>query len=157
LKILFSTVSGVTPGDPSSYRGAVIRLSYSTTTPTGPEGINPYGAQRILKTVSGDDWNVDTIWPQYAFPTYPGYVISDPIDLPEYLIELFLLTAEYKILRKTDAQKVALYEILLDKAKKKAMGLDAKFPRSAGVTGWNPWSVPGWAYITGSITGTLPV
>lgn len=149
--------------------GSIIRLSRNSTIPTDVEGGNPYIDQRVITGVSvvtgapmgGGEGTVDitTVTVDDTIDTDgvtfgTGYCVSDPIDLPEHLYDLFLAWAEYEY------AKMAVKE----REKDAAAALHGPLGARNSARAWDkqqqepafpyPWSHRGWALQSGSVTTT---
>jgi hypothetical protein len=121
--------------------GSLIRLSVDVAQlPTGREGANPYGAERMIMTVeSVTQLTVDQIVPD-NYTSVP-FVITDPIDLePGVMTTAFLRCCESelaKVVRLEDRRAVEQeYQMALEYAK--AADSRSAAPRSVHTEGiWN--------------------
>lgn len=88
-----TTLTGTGTAWTSAHKGAVLRLSSSTTAPTAPHGSNPAAQERIITAVaSATSLTVDSAFDSSL--TSVKHCISDPVDVDDVMLTLFLRTAE---------------------------------------------------------------
>jgi hypothetical protein len=80
------------------------------------------------------------------------WTISDPVDLPEYMLDCFLISCEWAMLRKTDPARAGYHEQLCRRELIKAMERDSVVNRPEGVAAWPSFKHPSWAMLTGTLT-----
>jgi hypothetical protein len=134
--------------------GAVFRMGQSGAT-LAPESINSqnrYVYQRMITArPTAVTLTLDSAIPTATVSTH--FAISDPVDLPEYLIDAFLRACEYQMLLKTDpARAPAAAKVLYD-AKRTALARDHMEPTPEGPMSGGRWSRDvRWASLTGTIS-----
>ena len=120
---------------PSSMVGSIIRLSDTTVHPTGLAGINPYYEQHKITGISSTTVTIDgTI--QHA-SGYSGkyFVVSDPIDMSESLIEAFKAEVEFRLARLANDQRdISNARAIADRQIRQALEAES---RHKGGTGYN--------------------
>jgi hypothetical protein len=153
------TVSGVTAGGAAAtlstavgddVPGAVIRFGRTgTAVPQGRHTANPYWFQRVITSVtSGTALTLDSV-ADYTV-TATGYAISDPLDIPEYLIEPLLRGCEYFYLLSTDQSRARFAHDAYLRAVQLAAGCDVAAPLPAGT--WTDFSDAPRDYVVNSVT-----
>jgi len=132
--------------------GAVFRMGQSgiTLPPESVNSANRYVYQRMITArPSATTLTVDSAVPSATVGTQ--FCISDPVDLPEYLIDAFLRACEYHILLKTDpARANAAAKVLYD-AKRTALARDNMEPTPRGPSAGSWSSDIRWASLTGTV------
>jgi hypothetical protein len=133
--------------------GAVFRMGQSGATlpPASINSENRYVYQRmILARPTTTTLTLDSAIPSDSVSTH--FCISDPIDLPEYLIDAFLRSCEYQMLLKCDpARAKDAYKTLLA-AKLTACSRDHMEPTPRGPMSGNRWSRDiRWSSLTGTV------
>ncbi len=125
--------------------GSVFRTPSNTDQPPGGLG-DPYQylEQRIIKSVSGANVEFDEHL-SYTTGVPASFTVSDPIDLPTYLLTAFRRRCEYEMAIRTadtKAEDRALdrYRISLVQA----MEADAQFSGPILPTYWNSWANSWW-------------
>ncbi len=88
------TVTGTTTSFLADHVGSILRISSSTTKPTGPEGSNPYVEERSIQTVDVDAQTLTVDANIVTNRNTVKYVISDPIDLGQPAWDAFLRCCE---------------------------------------------------------------
>lgn len=107
--------------------------------PRGESSGNPYYTQ--LQVTEYDN-TAKKLYMRGVLPTPAGtakFVISDPIDLPEYLLEAMKVASEYHLLRKTDPAKSKLWDEFYRMARIRAREGDALEPLPRGPGSWYRW------------------
>ena len=116
-----ATLNGTSTTFDSTMVGAIVRFaSDSTTTPTGLDGLDPAAEERSIITFT----NATTaVLDANSTSGHSGvsYVISDPVDIEQALIPMFMRCCEkhISILRRMEDldTSIALYDMALRKAK----------------------------------------
>jgi hypothetical protein len=95
-----TSVTGTGTGFKASMAGAVIRFgTNSTTVPTGLDGISPYAEQAIIGYVQSTTSLFLASAPENS-ASGVKYIISDPIDVPDYLWPAYLRGFELELARR---------------------------------------------------------
>lgn len=124
--------------------GAVIRISSSTTAPTGLFGENRYDQERVILSVeSATSLTVDAPWT--ASRSAVAYVVSDPVDIePASMLNAYKRGIEAKLghLRGREDQS-RTFEAYLNEVRQ-AAAADARDVSPRGMTGgysetWQQW------------------
>ena len=114
------TVAGTSTSFESGMAGSILRISATSTKPTGLEGTNAWAEQRVIKSVTNAttltlDGNVSTT------RASASYVISDPIDIDNSFWSAFLACCEKHLAiarnAKSKAELIILYRDALQQAK----------------------------------------
>jgi hypothetical protein len=129
----FQTITGSSTAFTAQMVGSVIRLSGSTTVPTGLADSNPYTEQRIITAVaSTTSLTVDSPL-SYTYPG-SGYTISDPVDIGTILIEPLLRSCERQLAIIRNMKSLSSIEAMYRQSRLRAMEADAhlQVPRSPG-------------------------
>ena len=134
--------------------GAVIRLARSgaTAPPEGQEGSNPWLMQKMITaTPTSSTVTVDSALEYAKESTH--FSISDPVDLPEYLLNPFYRRMEYQWNLKVRPEKAALSKAAFDEAILQAMAQDAMTPEiKALMPGWTAIHSPLWSLSEGNVS-----
>jgi hypothetical protein len=146
------TVAGFTL--PSDIVGSVLRLGRadSTAPPGGIGSMDPYVDQRVIFSRE-DDTNA-TVGNNFTFGRQGDHFsISDPVDLPHYLIDVFKRGCERQLAILLANDKLPVAEALYDKALKQAKGRSNSLaPDLGSPLGWwepdNGLIFPEWVTIT---------
>jgi len=147
------TVSGITFA--AEVVGSLIRFSRNANVPTDVEGDNAYIDQRVITAVddTGMILTLDDTLDFGGVAASTGFCISDPVDLPEALYDLFLRWAEYKYAQVIgDSKRLARsYELLNGKlgARLAAREWDKSVSSPSFGSGW---AAEGWDVAVASIT-----
>ncbi len=140
---------------PEDIEGSVLRMQRADDSTTKPPGslasMNPYGLQQVITTrtnaITGD---CDGSWGTLiAALDDAHFVISDPVDLPHYLLPLFHRASEYFLAISQVPDRVRQTEALLEKARKRAWGHNATVSMPGLTIGGGGWRHPAWALLYG--------
>jgi len=130
---------------------SVLRLSRTTAQPTDAAGDNPYIDQRIITEADGSDLTVDDTIDADGVAISTGYCISDPIDLPEYLMDLFKAWCRLELCKTSVRDRLKEARGDLVEARKAARTRD-NFVDTPVLS--SPWTHPAWQLLQGSISTT---
>lgn len=127
-------------------------MSSASKPPGGIGSYERYAEQKII-TVR-DSTSTVTVGSAFEFSKSSAhFTISDPLDLPSYMLEAFWRGCEYQmeLRRGGEAENVSLAEALYSKAVKKARARNSMMPPpvSPFEAGWKD---PSWVFLTGTIT-----
>ncbi len=136
---------------------AVLRTAMSAATgpPGGIGAAERYAEQKII-TVR-DDADTVTVDSGMAFASASTeFTISDPVDLPEYMLDAFERGCEYQMAIRQQEVKDRMvaqqaYERALVKAKARN---NSMVPSPPSPLEWQGFRNPAWAFLTGTITNT---
>jgi len=143
---------------PTDVVGSVLRLGMPgvTSPPGGIGNRNPYSEQRII--TSRDSTTKVTVGSGWEFGTddQGQFTLSDPIDLPSYLLEMFFRGCELEMAIANYPARVPQCETLYRAARIRARAQNNRAVPQPG--SWRGWSHPAmalqgpWELITGDIT-----
>lgn len=129
------TVTGTGTNWGDSMVGTCIRVSDTSTAPTGISGDNPYSEERIVLSVeSATSLTVDSVFT--ASRSAVGYVISDPTDIDlDVMLTCYLRTCEWKMVTNRRSKDRADVHAIYMETLRDAMSVDARYlgRRMAGV------------------------
>jgi len=118
---------------PASMVGAVIRLSETTTHPTGLAGVNPYYEQHKISSISGTTVNLDDAIGKSGGYANKYFVVSDPVDMSESMIEAFKAEVEYRIARMSNDQRDTVQaRRIADYQLRRSLEAESRFKESGG-------------------------
>lgn len=131
--------------------GSVLRLRSSSPshTPTGLTGLYPYQDQRIITghevvDVGGTDYSDVTLDAnlENTYTVLGGgvFAISDPLDLPEYLLNLFRARLKLELLGDTGAYQQL--QVRCDRALIDALARDATLVTPTPAAQWRSFVLP---------------
>ncbi len=132
---------------PSGAAGAVLRLSATgATEPPSSLGTTRYSEQRIISAVTDvDTVTVDSAWSIGKQGDH--FTISDPLDLPRYLLDAFYRGCEHYLAMAAIPARVGDTQALYVKSLKKARAVEGRMPRDDG----HSWRHPAWGMIYGVV------
>ena len=133
--------------------GAVIRLSRDSNIPTDIEEGNPYIDQRVITAAATSTLTVDDTIDTDGVSVSTGYCVSDPVDIAEYLKDVFDHWCEYEYARRAVPERLAEAAALLKEARREAQSRD-KFVERPLVR--HPWSHPAFALAAATVTSAIP-
>jgi len=137
-----NTVTGSGTVFTTSMVGSVLRFGTAAAIPTGIAGTNPYSDQQIITNVSSAGLLTIDAAPGLTY-TDVKYVISDPIDLPEYMHNAFLRQCELEAVRLMQLPKVQDAEHGWMIAMEGAMAADNVAVGPSATGGWASY-LPWW-------------
>lgn len=121
--------------------GAILRLSdtSATTEPRALGNVDQYSEQRVIVTrTNATTVVVDSEWDYGKLGS--KFTISDPIDLPEYMMDAFLARCEANMARLTrDYKAMREQEQYYDYELKNALAANAQQPELGSGDGWKSW------------------
>jgi hypothetical protein len=146
-----ATVNGVSLEE--DVVNAMIRtaMTGATKPPGGTAAVERFAEQKVI-TARGSDAAV-TVGSAWEFTKASNhFAISDPVDLPEYLLDAFYRGCEYQMAimqqSKGRAEALAAYHWAIRRARAKD-GSELPTAESPFSRGWKD---PSWQFITGTIT-----
>ena len=123
---------------PTTVVGAVLRIADASATapPAGTRSVNPFMEQRIIASrTDATTVVVDAAWDVGKVSTH--FTISDPIDLPHYMMGAFYRRCELEFaIISGDDKRVGQAQTLYDMALRDAMGRDNVQPIPEDLCGW---------------------
>jgi hypothetical protein len=132
----------------------------STDHPKGLTSTNPYYFQNVISSVSNDGTNT-TVTLDSAAPyavTSTKFTVSDPLDLPEYLLDLFHARCKYNFTLLTDSSegnaKTRTFRDEEHRELLRAKDRDAVAPGPRRATGWHGWDHADWDEMIAASTVT---
>jgi hypothetical protein len=132
--------------------GAILRWSHPgvSKVPRGLDDYDAYPVQHVI--IAQPDGATLTVDSSVHHGTHGSYfVISDPVDFPEYLIGVFKIAMQWHYLLRTDPKRaMELYPVYL-MARRQARAMDSMVPSPVGEM-WHGWQSPAWAFISATIT-----
>lgn len=128
-----TTVTGTNTAFADTMVGSVLRLSSDTTPPTGWGGKSPRLEEHVINSVTSATV-LDTKADLANTVSGVAYVISDPIDLPQFMHNALLRTAESYIAGRIglDPQR---HERAMDRAIRKAKATEGGMIRERRIAG----------------------
>ena len=132
------TISTVTAGDTTCTAtgftpeagciGSVLRfaLNGATRVPTGTAGINPYNFQKIITNVASSTITFDSA--ADATTTSTHFAISDPIDMPPWMISAFYRCCEYLYCMRMNRDRLPMAKALYIEELRKALASESMEP-----------------------------
>jgi len=142
-----ATITGSGTAFSSDMEGSIMRFSSTSATqvPTGLEGLYPYAEQRVIESVAS---TTSLTLASTLSNTYSGkaYVISDPIDVPEYLIDLFYAGLEKNVSRRMSPDKWAIARDRYKSVLYDAQERDSDIPLQS-IRGQFVFKLPSWARV----------
>jgi hypothetical protein len=101
-----TAVTGVGTAFNSAMVGSYLRLSPSATVPTGDGDLNPFTEELKIASVTSGTALVLDVGAQNTYSGV-GYVITDPVDLPDILMDAFLWGCrfQYSALSRADQRE----------------------------------------------------
>lgn len=134
--------------------GAVVRFSRNSSTPTDVEEGNPFIDQRVITAASGGTLTVDDTIDTDGVTVSTGYCVSDPVDVPEYLMDLFERWCEAEYARRAAPERYREAKAALLDARKQARIRDT-FVDLPSLR--RPWRHPSWPFEFGAAqVSTIP-
>ena len=147
-----STAATLHAAVPPAVAGSVLRLAQADgdRPPGGLDDIESYGDQRIVTAVSSMVLTVDSGWTTGKAESTGHFSLSDPVDLPDYLIQPFLRLCEAEYAqRQQDDARIKLSMGAYQEALVLALGNDAMVP-SPTPGDWSGWRWPGIGLVQGA-------
>lgn len=95
ISVSAATVTGDSTSFESGMAGSIIRISSSSTAPTGRYGTNPFVDERVIASVTDDD--LLTLDADSTTRSGVGYVITDPIDLDRCFWDAFMARCHFDL------------------------------------------------------------
>jgi len=118
--------------------GAVLRLSRSgASEPPTRLGVNRYTEQRVITSVTQQDpaqLLVDSTWTTGKLGDH--FTISDPLDLPRYMLDALYRGAEYYLAAMSMPERVAEAYSRFRQAKRRARAVDGRGPQPLSAGGF---------------------
>lgn len=134
--------------------GAVLRFCRpgANRIPKGFGNVDQWWQQKIIKA-AGAESNQCVVDSPVAGGFGTEFTISDPVDLPEYCYDAFLVGCEYYYLQRIDPVRARAHYSAYRQAKLDAFGRDgtAALPDAVNWSGRGFYD-PAWALLTGTIT-----
>lgn len=127
-------------------------MAGATGPPGGRGAAERYAEQKVI-TARGSTTEV-TVGSAFEFgKATTHFAISDPVDLPEYLLEPFYRGCEYQMALRQTPRKTATAEKAYWSAIRKARQRDLMLPAPGSpLDGPAGWRDPHWTFLTGTIT-----
>ena len=124
------SIASATPS--SSMVGSIIRFGDSSNAPTGLAGSYPYSEQAKIKTVSGGNL-VLSEGVTYDIPSGTKVLITDPVDMPDTMLEALKAQIEYRFARFANDQRgVATARQVADFELRRALEADQLYHAGIG-------------------------
>jgi hypothetical protein len=121
----------------TNFVGSIFRIYDTTARPSGRYGRTPYMEQHVIAAGGTSSITLATQLVN-SYDSGVGYIISDPVDMPQYLINLLIARAKLELLEGTDREVKATrkYQEELLKAQER----DAVVTLPTGADTLNLWS-----------------
>ncbi len=140
---------------PTDVVGSVVRMGRTDTSIEDPPknlgSVNPYSEQKII--IARPDGRRGQVDSNFSFGegTDGHFTISDPVDLPNYLLEAFQRGCEYQLALRQAPDRVALQQNLYQAALQEARARNAYVQPPRSPVGWNGWKHPAWTMLYGTM------